>query len=67
MTTNCPNCGAPLKNGVCEYCGTEVDPSARREQQRELDRLNAELRRAELVYCQAAQSQHLLALMGRMI
>ena len=20
---NCPNCGAPLKNGKCEYCGTE--------------------------------------------
>ena len=22
--TNCPNCGAPLHNGKCEYCGTEV-------------------------------------------
>lgn len=22
--TNCPNCGAPLKDGKCEYCGTEV-------------------------------------------
>ena len=21
---NCPNCGAPLHNGNCEYCGTEV-------------------------------------------
>ena len=21
--TNCKNCGAPLKNGKCEYCGTE--------------------------------------------
>lgn len=20
--TNCPNCGAPLKDGRCEYCGT---------------------------------------------
>lgn len=20
--TNCPNCGAPLKGGKCEYCGT---------------------------------------------
>lgn len=19
---NCPNCGAPLKGGTCEYCGT---------------------------------------------
>ena len=22
--TNCSNCGAPLHNGKCEYCGTEV-------------------------------------------
>ena len=22
-TDNCPNCGAPLKMGRCEYCGTE--------------------------------------------
>lgn len=22
--TNCPNCGAPLKGGKCEYCGTET-------------------------------------------
>ncbi len=20
---NCPNCGAPITNGVCEYCGTQ--------------------------------------------
>jgi len=20
---NCPNCGAPMKNHKCEYCGTE--------------------------------------------
>ena len=23
MMTNCPNCGAPLKRSMCEYCGTE--------------------------------------------
>ena len=22
MFTNCKNCGAPLRNGRCEYCGT---------------------------------------------
>ena len=22
-TTNCVNCGAPLRGRVCEYCGTE--------------------------------------------
>ena len=22
--TNCPNCGAALHNGKCEYCGTET-------------------------------------------
>lgn len=21
--TNCPNCGAPIKGGRCEYCGTK--------------------------------------------
>lgn len=20
--TNCPNCGAPITKGTCEYCGT---------------------------------------------
>lgn len=23
MFTNCKNCGAPLRDGRCEYCGTE--------------------------------------------
>ena len=23
--TNCPNCGAPIHGGICEYCGTEFD------------------------------------------
>lgn len=23
--TNCINCGAPIKNGKCDYCGTEYD------------------------------------------
>ena len=27
--TNCPNCGAPLKDGKCEYCGTQVEPPRR--------------------------------------
>lgn len=64
MATNCPNCGAPLKNGICEYCGTEVDPGAKRELQREMDRLNAELRRAELEAWQSAQTQYLISLIG---
>ena len=25
--TNCTNCGAPLKNGKCEYCGAQYDTS----------------------------------------
>lgn len=24
LITNCPNCGAPLKDGWCEYCNTHV-------------------------------------------
>lgn len=27
MNVNCPNCGAPLVGGRCEYCGT-VSPEA---------------------------------------
>ena len=27
--TNCPNCAAPLKDGRCEYCGTQVEPPRR--------------------------------------
>lgn len=27
METNCPNCGAPLVGGRCEYCGT-LSPDA---------------------------------------
>lgn len=23
MMSNCKNCGAPIHNGKCEYCGTE--------------------------------------------
>ena len=23
MLTNCKNCGAPLRRGLCEYCGTD--------------------------------------------
>lgn len=23
--TNCPNCGAPVQSGQCEYCGTRFD------------------------------------------
>ena len=27
--TNCKNCGAPIKHGKCDYCGTEYAPLAR--------------------------------------
>ena len=27
MITNCHNCGAVLKNGKCEYCGTNTEQS----------------------------------------
>lgn len=23
LITNCPNCGAPLEDGECKYCGTD--------------------------------------------
>ena len=27
--TNCPNCGAALKDGSCEYCRTQVNSETR--------------------------------------
>lgn len=27
-STNCPNCGAPIRGLVCEYCGTVFDRSS---------------------------------------
>jgi hypothetical protein len=27
---NCKNCGAPLRGGKCEYCGTEYDAPPKR-------------------------------------
>ena len=27
---NCKNCGAPLRGGKCEYCGTEYEAAPRR-------------------------------------
>ena len=25
MRMNCKNCGAPMQNGRCEYCGTQAE------------------------------------------
>lgn len=39
--TNCPNCGAPLVGGRCEYCGT-LSPEAEekiQELRRQMDEL----------------------------
>lgn len=39
--TNCPNCGAPLVGGRCEYCGT-LSPDAEekiQELRRQIDEL----------------------------
>lgn len=39
MEMNCPNCGAPLVGGRCEYCGT-LSPDAEekiRELRRQMD------------------------------
>ena len=26
MACNCPNCGAPVRGPICEYCGTTLIP-----------------------------------------
>lgn len=28
-TYNCPNCGAPVKADICEYCGTQLKSRGR--------------------------------------
>lgn len=39
--TNCPNCGAPLVGGRCEYCGTLSPESEEKiqEHRRQMDEL----------------------------
>ena len=29
LITNCPNCGAPLEDGECKYCGTKFKEEER--------------------------------------
>ena len=45
--TNCPNCGAPVTSGRCEYCNTVIynEDDAKKEMLLELNRL--ELNRLE--------------------
>jgi len=47
QTINCPNCGAPVTSGRCEYCNTVIynEDDAKKEMLLELNRL--ELNRLE--------------------
>lgn len=47
METNCPNCGAPLVGGRCEYCGT-LSPDAE-EKIQELRRQMLEISQYKMV------------------
>ena len=43
---NCPNCGAPVTSGRCEYCNTVIynEDAAKKEMLLELNRLETETR-----------------------
>ena len=59
---NCPNCGAPIRGDVCEYCGT-ISPlydEKRQEYESRIAKLNAELESAK-------QSDYLLTIMGKWV
>lgn len=71
---NCPNCGAPINNYICEYCGTEFENPKKKlsdEEMREsfgefarkqklIEELKSQQKQAELQASQEWQTQNLL-------
>lgn len=61
---NCPNCGAPISNYICEYCGTEFEKPKKKMPDEEMRESFAELvrkqRRVDLQASQEWQRQNLL-------
>ena len=60
--TNCPNCGAPIRGAVCEYCGTIIPRYKEKLEayKTELAKLSAELENAKA-------ADYLLNAMGKWI
>ena len=60
--SNCPNCGAPIHGGICEYCGTVFPKYVEKveEFKKELVRLRVESSNAE-------QSAYLLSVLGKWV
>lgn len=59
---NCPNCGAPIKGNVCEYCGT-ISPlfeEKKRDYEQRIAKLEADLNDAK-------QADYLLPIMGKWV
>lgn len=57
---NCPNCGAPLKGHICEYCGTSfVDEGETFELRLYADELMARKIYLEVQQAQMRQSMHI--------
>lgn len=50
--TNCPNCGAPLVGGRCEYCGTLSPESEERIQEirRQIDETSWLISQSEFLF-----------------
>ena len=47
MNNKCPNCGAPVTDIKCEYCGTIIDTGA---SHTDIDKLKRELQRLEFQF-----------------
>lgn len=57
--TNCPNCGAPITNDICAYCGTVfINP-------KEYEDLKKELQNAKLIASLEAQNMELIDIVGK--
>ena len=58
--TNCPNCGAPITEGTCEYCGTVfVDPYKEQmiQLEQELLRVKTDILNEQIIMTQTRLSQ----------
>lgn len=61
---NCPNCGAPVMNYICEYCGTELEKPKKvlsdQEARESFVKLVRQQQQAQLQASQIAQTQQII-------
>ena len=75
MSSNCPNCGAPLKGSTCEYCGSYFPEREPRpvysgffpgyyDPYNQIMNLQSQLMLAQTQISQSEQSRYLLSIMN---